>query len=159
MDRRVVALACIALAACGERASFADGERAAPDLTRPTTIAAGAAVPVRVGEAGPAFRACQATGTMRSRDAGGAPLVVREGPFDSAAPSGRIAAGTRFWVCTRSIDQRWLGIVYADAPAATPEGEAALPPCGVSVPVPRGNYAGPCRSGWVTSAFVRLAAG
>jgi len=52
-----VALFLLALAGCGERVE-PSGERLAPDLVRPETSAVGAAVPVRVGEAGPAFRAC-----------------------------------------------------------------------------------------------------
>lgn len=139
----------LALAGCGERAS-PDGERVAPDLTRPETSAVSAAVPVRVGEAGPAFRACQATATPRAADA---VLAVRGGPFDAAPELGGIPAGARFFVCSRSIDQRWMGIVFD--PAGT-----LSPGCGVSAPVAaRGDYAGPCRSGWVASAAVRLVAG
>jgi len=139
----------LALAGCGERAA-ADGERIAPDLTRPETRAVNTAVPVRVGEAGPAFRACQATGTPRAADGA---LAVGGGPFDAAPTLGAIPAGARFFVCNRSIDQRWMGIVYD--PAGT-----LSPACGVSAPVPAGrDYAGPCRSGWVASAAVRLVAG
>lgn len=148
----------LALAGCGERAA-PDGERLAPDLTRPETSAVSTAVPVRVGEAGPAFRACQATGTPRAIEAaltpqaGNAALAVRGGPFDAAPTLGSIPAGARFFVCSRSIDQRWMGIVYD--PAGT-----LSPGCGVSTPVAAGgDYAGPCRSGWVASAAVRLVAG
>lgn len=139
----------IALAGCGERAA-PDGERIAPDLTRPETSAVSTAVPVRVGDAGPAFRACQATGAPRAAEGS---LTVLGGPYDAAPTLGSIPAGARFFVCSRSIDQRWMGIVYD--PAGT-----LAPGCGVSAPVAaRGDYAGPCRSGWVASAAVRLVAG
>ena len=140
--------AALALGACGERAA-PDGNRAAPDLVRPPTAAISAATPVRVGEAGPAFRACQAAGTPR----GAEPLPVRPGPFEAAPVTGGIAPDARFFVCTRSIDQKWMGIVFDPAGALSPA-------CGVSAPAPaRAEYAGPCRSGWVGSAGVRLVAG
>lgn len=149
---RATLLLLLALAACGERASpdaASDADkRRAPDLARPATEVTDPATPVRIGEAGPAFRACQAAGTPR----GDAALTVRAGPFDATAISGAVPPGARFFVCTRSIDQRWLGIVYEP-------GGALNPACGVSAPVPaRTRYAGPCRSGWVASAAVRTVA-
>ena len=59
-------------------------------------------------------------------------------------------------VCTRSIDQKWLGVVIPP-----PVTEGAMPTdCGVREPVDRKQaYAGPCVSGWVSSAYVRLVAG
>ncbi len=78
---------------------------------------------------------------------------MRSAPFDHAAQTGSVAAGARFFVCTRSHDQRWLGIVYEEAGALAPR-------CGVSAPLPaRRGYDGPCRSGWVAAAFVKLVAG
>lgn len=143
-----VLLTLVLLAACGERATPAAADRRAPDRVQPRIDVASLATPVRIGEAGPAFRACQATGT--TRNPAGAALAVRAGPFDSAAATGSIAPGARFHVCDRSIDQSWLGIVY----------EAAAADCGVSVPVAsERDYAGPCRQGWVASAAVRLVAG
>lgn len=148
MLRPALLLPLLALAACGEKVKPSN-ERVAPDLMRPQADAAGTAVPVRIGEGGPAFRACQAAGAPREP---GAPLPVRAGPFDAAPVTGALPPDARAFVCTRSIDQRWLGVVY------DPSG-ALSPACGVSVPVPRrANYAGPCRSGWVASAAVRLVA-
>ena len=148
---RVALLVSLALAGCGEKAaptSDSVATRVAPDLRRPDTRATSGTVSVRIGEAGPAFRACTSAGTPRGAD----PLVVRAGPFDSAAIVGNVATGARVFVCTRSIDQRWMGIVY------DPSG-ALSPACGVSAPVPRrANYAGACRSGWVNSASVRSVA-
>lgn len=147
---RLTAALLLLLAACGERAA-PDGDRAAPDLTRTETAAVVEATPVRIGEAGPAFQACQAAGTARNA-APSTTLPVRAAPFESSAISGALPAGNRFFVCTRSIDQRWMGVVYED-------GGTLSPGCGVSAPAPRrAAYAGPCKSGWVASAAVRLIA-
>lgn len=109
-------------------------------------------VPVKVGELGPNFDACAAAGTTRHLAAGQS-LPVREAPFASARETGSIASGRRFFVCSRSHDQKWLGVVYE-------EGGALADACGVSSPVERRrDYDGPCRSGWVASAFVRTVAG
>lgn len=109
-------------------------------------------VPVRVGEMGPSFDACVHAGTTRHVPAGGR-LPVRAAPFESAEETGAIAADGRFFVCARSQDQKWLGIVW-DENAGISEA------CGVSSPsLTRRDYEGPCRSGWVGSAFVKLIAG
>lgn len=110
------------------------------------------AVPVRIGDLGANFDACAAAGTTRHL-AADKRLPVRAAAFDTAAETGSVAAGSRFFICTRSHDQKWMGIVYDE------DGTLA-DRCGVSAPVtPRRDYAGPCRSGWVSSAFVRLIAG
>jgi hypothetical protein len=147
-------LALPALAACGEAVQddhFANdvrSERSEPVTAQP------AAVPVRIGELGPNFNACNAAGTSRHLDpAAGDRLQVRAAPFDTAAETGAVAAGARFFICSRSHDQRWLGVVYDEAGALS----AA---CGVSRPVfSRRGYEGPCRSGWVPSALVKQIAG
>ncbi|MGY4397362.1 hypothetical protein ACVWZA_002556 [Sphingomonas sp. UYAg733] len=108
---------------------------------------------VRIGEGGPAFNACANIGRVVNLSASGeTDLAVRAAPFVEADEVTRLTNDRRIYVCTRSIDQRWQGVVVppADAPDAD---------CGVLAPVgsPR-NYAGPCTSGWVSSAFVRLTA-
>jgi hypothetical protein len=111
-----------------------------------------AAKPVRVGELGPNFQACSAAGTTRALKAGEA-LPVRTAPFDIAADTGSVASGARFFICSRSLDQKWFGIVFD-------EDGALAERCGVSEPVTRRrDYDGPCRSGWVQSAFVKVIAG
>lgn len=141
----------LTLCACGDR-SVPDDRNAPPVVVRADNTPVASATPVRIGEAGPAFRACQASGTPRSVDPA-ATLPVRAAPFDSAAATARIGNGARFFVCSRSIDQRWMGVVFES-------GGTLSPGCGVSVPVPRRTaYAGPCASGWVSSAAVRLVAG
>ena len=105
--------------------------------------------PVRIGELGPSFAACGTHGTTRNVAAGEA-LPVRAAPFDAAGETGRVPSGSSFFVCSRSIDQKWFGVVYDQSGALSDA-------CGVSRPVPaRRDYRGPCRSGWVESASVRL---
>jgi hypothetical protein len=145
-------LSCLTLAACGEAVKddhFANNFE--PEQVDSTPYERGTQA-VRIGELGPSFAACNARGTTR-RPESGASLPVRAAPFDDAAVAGAIAAGTQFFVCSRSLDQRWLGVVY--------DGSGTLAQnCGVSAPVElRVAYEGPCRSGWVESAFVKLMAG
>jgi hypothetical protein len=138
-----------ALAACGQAVPVGNSTVAAdevPDIVTP------AAVPVRVGELGPNFEACAAAGTSRHL-AAAETLPVRSAPFDNAPQTGAVAAGGRFFICTRSLDQKWFGIVYDPAGALATN-------CAVSDPVasPR-PYAGPCASGWVSTPFVKMIAG
>ena len=149
------ALAPFALSGCGEPVRddhYANDARTQAAPTPPRRPPAKQEVPVRVGEMGPNFDACSGAGTTRHVEAG-AVLPVRAAPFDDAAETGGIAAGQRFFVCTRSHNQKWLAVVYDDSGTLAER-------CGVSSPwTKRSNYAGPCRSGWVVSAFVRLVAG
>ena len=148
------AIFLLLLAGCGEAvkddhfANDVSSERVEPRAVEPGRV------PVRVGELGPNFAACAAAGTTRNLDAAaGAKLEVKAAPFENSAATGAIPAGGRFFVCTRSHDQRWLGVVYDEAGALGPG-------CGVSNPLPaRRSYEGPCRSGWVSAAFVKLVAG
>lgn len=149
--RRALLLVVIALAGCGE--AVRDDHFAAELKTEgeASPVVPGA-VPVRVGELGPNFAACGTAGTTRQLGAGES-LPVRVAPYDMAAERGKVAAGSQFFICTRSHDQRWMGIVYD-------ESGTLAPACAVSSPITsRRDYAGPCRSGWVSSAFVKLIAG
>lgn len=152
--RRAFPWSLLLLAGCGEGVKddhFANDVQAERVESAPVQTES---APVRVGELGPNFDACAAAGTTRHLDvAAGDKLPVRAAPFDTAAEAGAVAAGARFFVCTRSHDQRWLGIVYDESGALSPG-------CGVSRPLnARRAYEGPCRSGWVSSAFVKLIAG
>jgi hypothetical protein len=139
------------LAGCGEPVSdnhFANTADPGAVADAVTVVAA----PVRIGEYGPSFDACATVGTTRHVEPG-APLPVRSAPFETGSQTGAIQAGGRFFVCSRSLDQKWFGIVWDEAggPAQS---------CGVSDPVTaRRAYDGPCRSGWVASPFVKLIAG
>lgn len=149
--RRALFLICLGLASCGDpvavsnRVAGEDGNAAADTLTA-------AARPVRIGELGPNFAACSAAGTTRNLKPGEA-LPVREAPFDNARESGSVPAQARFFICARSLDQKWFGIVHDEAGSLAER-------CGVAEPVTRRrDYDGPCRSGWVQSAFVKVIAG
>jgi len=115
---------------------------------------------VRIGEGGPRFSACQNRGAVGGLNGG--MLAVRDAPFDRARQTGSIAEGTHVHICTRSLDQQWLGIVYpAPAPGAAADaaGTPGTPDCGVDAPVrAKRDYDGPCQSGWVDSTFVALVA-
>lgn len=149
--RRALLLLCLGLSSCGDPVAVSNRAAGETDEAAAETLTA-AARPVRIGELGPNFAACSAAGTTRNLKAGEA-LPVREAPFDNARESGRVAAGARFFICTRSLDQKWFGIVFDE------DGSLAER-CGVAEPViRRRDYEGPCRSGWVQSAFVKVIAG
>jgi hypothetical protein len=110
--------------------------------------------PVTIGEDGPRMDACGGLGQVTRVGSSGLP--VRAAPFDDAKALASLAEGQRAFICTRSLDQKWLGVVIP--PASGDGGET--PDCGVSSPVERKRpYDGPCASGWVASAYVRLIAG
>ena len=147
----------ILLAGCGGRGENrqAVGGSTTPPYVRgesDPTVLGETVVPVRVGELGAQFAACNARGAVRERGAA-APLPVRAAPFDEAAEIDRLEPGADFFICTRSQDESWFGIVY-DA------GGRAAERCGVSGPAAaRSDYHGPCAAGWVASARVRLVSG
>jgi hypothetical protein len=106
--------------------------------------------PVRVGELGPSFDGCAARGETRAR---AVPVAVRAAPFEAGETIDRLGLGAEFFICSRTHDQRWFGIVY-DA------GGQASARCGVDRPSPqRRPYQGPCAAGWVPSAMVALVSG
>lgn len=152
-------LALIALlAGCGDRLprNEAGGGSTTPPYIRAEedpSLLGNAMVPVRVGEQGQGFAACNARGATRDRPADAAIVPVRGAPFDANHEIDRLPSGTEFFICSRTHDQRWFGIVY-------PRGEQALDACGVAAPAARrADYGGPCASGWVASAQVRLVSG
>ncbi len=150
--RRTIILLCLALSACGDPATLANraarDDEAAPQAAEVTP----GSRPVRIGELGANFRACGAAGTTRNLRASES-LPVRFAPFDNAGETGNVAPGARFFICTRSLDQKWFGVVFDEEGALAER-------CGVSEPVTqRRDYDGPCRSGWVQSAFVKVIAG
>lgn len=112
--------------------------------------------PVTIGEDGPRLDACGALGQVTRAGSGG--LSLRAAPFADAKEVARLAEGDRAFICTRSLDQKWLGVVVQPTPV--PDNAADTPDCAVSSPVERRQpYTGPCPSGWVSSAYVRLIAG
>jgi len=158
--RVVPILALMLLSACSRSSEVADelpnsSLAGAPREAMPETrIEATLARPVTIGEDGPRLDACGAMG--QATRVGPQGLSVRSAPFAEAKALAQLAEGARVHVCTRSIDQKWLGVVIPP-----PVTESAAPTdCGVREPVDRKQaYAGPCVSGWVSSAYVRLVAG
>lgn len=161
------ALICFAASACSETTQVSDDlPESRSDVDNPTgrterVNSNPGERPVRIGEGGPRFDACQAVGKVA--DLRSAELKVLIAPFDSAKQADSLSEGQLVYICTRSHDQQWLGIVYGNA-AAPAEGEASAGPgptdCGVTSPVrSKRNYDGPCKSGWVESNFVKLVAG
>jgi hypothetical protein len=142
--------------ACGERAPDSNSSGSTtPPYVRPEAeqaLLSDAVTPVRIGELGSNFAACNARGSTRDR-VGSDPVPVRAAPFEQAPDIDRLAAGATFFICSRSHDQRWFGIVYD-------EGGQASERCGVSSPVQdRRPYQGPCAAGWVPSGRTRLVSG
>ena len=109
---------------------------------------------VRVGEGGAAYPACTSTGVVVNvSPSGESYLPLRAAPFAEADEVARLSQGAPIFLCTRSLDQRWQGVVVP--PDAAPGSD-----CGVTGPRAVAQaYAGPCRSGWVLSAFVKPSAG
>ncbi|WP_373486627.1 hypothetical protein [Blastomonas sp.] len=137
----------------GERA----GERLGPSNTSPSARA------VTIGEGGSRFAACAGRGRVGSLRGG--ELPVRDAPFDAAKQVGALQEGAQVYICTRSLDQQWLGVVIPPAAASPPDAasdaEAAAPSvdCGVSAPArAKRAYDGPCDSGWVENTFVAAVA-
>ncbi|GAA0468009.1 hypothetical protein GCM10009096_06080 [Parasphingorhabdus litoris] len=162
------ALICFGASACSETTQVSDDlQESQTDTANPTgrTERIGANPgerPVRIGEGGPRFDACQAMGRVTGLRA--AELDVLISPFDAAERKDGLPAGQLVHICTRSHDQQWLGIVYDDSATAEPSADGTATSgsldCGVSSPVrSKRNYDGPCKSGWVESTFVKLVAG
>lgn len=146
--RYLIPAACLLLAGCDNNPIQFDN--VATPVGNAAVLSPGAR-PVRIGESGPNFDACATRGVVTALP-GGNKLPVRAAPFEEADEVGVLDAGQRVHVCTRSIDQRWLGVVVAADPESGVD-------CGVSLRVERPRaYEGPCKSGWISSGFVRLTA-
>lgn len=163
MIRTLSILAILTLAAtgCSDSTQVSDDLTASQgDASNPTGRTARVdsepgARAVRIGEGGPRFDACQAVGKVA--DLRSAQLDVLIAPFDSAAKKDALDLGEMVYICSRSHDQQWFGIVYDNTTASDAAGAGD---CGVSSPVrTKQNYDGPCKSGWVESNFVKLVAG
>ena len=144
---------CLLLAACSNDKGMGNDLAATAEDQASAPMRPGARA-VRIGEGGPGFQACAYTARVVNVGSAEQPyLPLRQAPFQEADEVMRLPDGTRLFACSRSIDQRWQGVVVP--PADAPDTD-----CGVAAPVPTvRDYAGPCRSGWVASAFVRLMAG
>jgi hypothetical protein len=154
--QRMLALAVLLLVSgCGDRVprDQAGGGSTTPPIDRGAddpTVLGNVVQPVRVGELGPSFAACAARGETRAR---AVPVPVRAGPFEAGETIDRLGEGAEFFICSRTLDQRWFGIVYD-------EGGRASTRCGVDRPsTQRRPYQGPCVAGWVPSEMTALVSG
>lgn len=156
--QRGLLILAMLLAGCGERIgrNESGGGSRTPPYARSQedpSLLVNATQPVRVGELGQSFAACAARGATRDRPGEAAAVPVRSAPFEANREIDGVPAGTEFFICSRTHDQRWFGIVY-------PRSGQTLANCGVAAPATRrGEYEGPCASGWVASARVRLVSG
>ncbi|TKD50612.1 hypothetical protein [Sphingomonas baiyangensis] len=142
---RSILLATFLLAGC----NFATVESnvQTPDAQETPEALAPSARGVRVGEGGPGFAACQSQARVDGPQAGAGAVPMLDAPFDGAAMVVALPQGAALRVCTRTIDQRWLGVVVPR------EGVD----CGVDARLDRPRtYAGPCASGWIAANAVRL---
>jgi hypothetical protein len=155
--QRVAILAGLLATGCGEPAvvdETADGSTTPPYVRAESdpSLLANMVQPVRIGELGPSFAACNARGAARDRSGAG-PVPVRAAPYAQGDQIAALEPGSQFFICSRTNDQSWFGIVYD-------EGGEASERCAVSAPIPaRRIYQGPCAAGWVSSAAVRLVSG
>ncbi|MEQ9661220.1 MAG: hypothetical protein RLN87_01575 [Parasphingopyxis sp.] len=146
-----LSFALFALAACNPNVEQTSGTGTQPLNRGEVNVDNDLVQPIVIGEAGPRFDACQATGVVQSVSGDGQ-LPVRAAPFEEARQTGTLTNGDAVYICNRTHDQRGFGIVYAES------GELSAA-CGVSAPVAsRRRYEGPCESGWVSSAFIRVRA-
>jgi hypothetical protein len=89
--------------------------------------------------------ACPLKGTVGGLSKGST-LSVRAGPGTAFARLDRLAGGSRVFLCDRSGETGWVGIVYGGAGSD----------CGLAAPItPPRAYAGTCRAGWVRSDYLR----
>jgi len=169
-------LPLLALAGCSRsndvyeelpNSSLAGAPRA--DVTE-SRMDAPVARPVMIGEDGPQFPACGTRGHAIIMDDPNSSddesfAELRVAPFAEARSQGRLDPSTSVYVCTRSLDQKWLGVVLQPAVSGKTEiteidertGKSKPWTCGVSGPVAKKRaYDGPCPSGWVSSAYIRL---
>ena len=125
----------ISAAECGQRGGTWNG--------RGPGKLAGAGGPLAVTVGGDDGAACPLQGTVAGLR-GGSTLAVRAGPGTGFARVDRLANGSRVYLCDRSGDAGWVGIVYGAAD------------CGLGGPItPPRAYAGACQSGWVRSNYLR----
>lgn len=79
--------------------------------------------------------------------AGKGGLAVRNGPSTAAKRIDSLPNGRSVVMCDWSVNGDWVGVVYANADDVD---------CGLSKYIAIAQpYSGACRSGWVSSKFVR----
>ncbi|QWP74664.1 hypothetical protein J5226_13275 [Lysobacter sp. K5869] len=109
------------------------------------------AVPVEVGGS-EEWDACGSMGQVRGLKADGDGfLAVRAGPGADYPMLDKLGNGRSVYLC--GSRGRWTAVVYVDAGA-----DASV--CGVSSAIAKARvYRGPCKSGWVNTAWIEVVAG
>jgi len=156
--RHLALAAALLLPGCAQQSPAGNNATASAGAVQPLSPGT---VPVRIGEAGAGLAACGTRGMVVNLSPGGVSyLPLRAAPFAEGQEVARLGNGAPLYLCTRSIDQKWQGVVVPPDPAPADGSPADRSPgtdCGVSAPVAApAAYAGPCRSGWVASDFVRI---
>lgn len=92
------------------------------------------------------FDACAQAASVGNLDPEGDNfLSVRAAPSVGASELNRLSSGQSVSIC--ESESGWSGIVYSDTPGDSD--------CGTGTPVAdRQDYSGPCKSGWVSNAFL-----
>lgn len=150
--KAIAPVLCLLLVACSPQGASGDADAIYNAGEQEAQLSPGVQ-PVRIGEGGAAFAACASAGVVVNLSpAGETYLALRAAPFAEASEVARLTNGTALLLCSHSLDQHWQGVVVPPAGGVAAD-------CGVGAPVanPRG-YTGPCRSGWVSSAFVQTRA-
>jgi hypothetical protein len=126
---------------------------ASEDLTK-NRVAASLSQPVMIGLNGPQLDACGSNATVAGLSAKGDNfLAVKSAPRLDARRIDKLGPAAELYVCDRSKDGKWLGVVYE------PDGQTSAS-CGVTSPVATAHpYSGRCQSGWVYSKYVEVYAG
>lgn len=89
--------------------------------------------------------ACAKRGAVATQ---GGTLSVRRGPGTNYARVDSLANGRRVHFCDWSADETWVGVVYPGT---------GKDDCGVDSPRREpGPYRGSCRTGWISSQYVRV---
>jgi hypothetical protein len=113
-----------------------------------------ASPPVIVGKAGPDLDACLSVGEVGGfKDPAKSFLSVRTALDTRAREIDRLKSGHWVVMCDDAKDGAWTGIVYAP-------GDDREMDCGTGSPVESERpYDGPCKSGWVSSKYIKIIAG
>lgn len=107
--------------------------------------------PVMIG-AEPDLDACTSMGEVAGLDPNGDGfLAVRSGPGSNYQLLEKIYEGQTVFICDTAAGDKWYGIVYSRRQDAD---------CGVGSPVAHPQpYRGRCKSGWVSSRWIKVTAG
>lgn len=96
--------------------------------------------------------ACTSLGVVSGLDPeGDAFLAVRAGANANSKMLDKLPEGKQVHICSSSPDGKWLGIVYSRKKGTD---------CGVSSPItPAQPYKSKCKSGWVSTRWIKVIAG